>query len=274
MREYANKIVEELKGLGLDAEVKDVPKTNGIVLTGIVIKVPNSNVGITLYAENFKENNLPVERAVTEIQKIYEAHIAEGMEYSGMVNDIKEYANIKDKLTLKLYNKTTEAEVFRSAKRYGFEDLILVPAVNLECNGSSGIVKVTEKIIDIWGVDKNTLFADAMNNTKKQALSLKSLYSFVKERCMFDEELPFDDNGPVIVTTEDEHLGAVAIIPALKQFKKKFPDGFYVIPSSIHEVLVFPKGTMPREAIDDMIKLVNQSEVAPEEVLADHVYEF
>ena len=62
----------------------------------------------------------------------------------------------------------------------------------------------------------------------------------------------------------------------LREFKKKFTEGFFVIPSSIHEVLVMPKGFGGNdlESLTAMVREVNATAVVPEEQLADVAFEF
>ena len=50
---------------------------------------------------------------------------------------------------------------------------------------------------------------------------------------------------------------------------------FYILPSSIHEVILVPEsfGLEP-ERMQEMVKEINQTGVAPEEVLSDSVYYF
>jgi len=61
----------------------------------------------------------------------------------------------------------------------------------------------------------------------------------------------------------------------LKDEIKKASAGnnLYIIPSSIHELLLLPDdGTVDRESLDQMVQEVNMNEVLPTERLSDHVY--
>ena len=49
----------------------------------------------------------------------------------------------------------------------------------------------------------------------------------------------------------------------------------YIIPSSVHEVLLVPKREIPdREEVNEMIRTINDKELQPEDILSDHVYEY
>ena len=51
---------------------------------------------------------------------------------------------------------------------------------------------------------------------------------------------------------------------------------YYILPSSVHEVIVLPASKKNNEAVNlvQMVKEINVTEVAPEEKLSDEVYFF
>ena len=54
-----------------------------------------------------------------------------------------------------------------------------------------------------------------------------------------------------------------------------FPEGYYLLPSSIHEMIIVPKdGNISPKELGEMVRNVNETEVAREEVLSDRIYEF
>lgn len=49
---------------------------------------------------------------------------------------------------------------------------------------------------------------------------------------------------------------------------------FYILPSSVHEVLAVPKVEMSLKELRDMVTTINAAQVAPEEQLSNNIYEF
>jgi len=50
---------------------------------------------------------------------------------------------------------------------------------------------------------------------------------------------------------------------------------FYLLPSSIHELILVPVGEdRDREHLEEMVKEINQTQVAMEEILSDTVYNY
>ena len=50
---------------------------------------------------------------------------------------------------------------------------------------------------------------------------------------------------------------------------------YYVLPSSVHEVLIVPQSAgMDPEELTDMVNTVNEGCVMQDEILSDHVYQY
>ena len=59
----------------------------------------------------------------------------------------------------------------------------------------------------------------------------------------------------------------------LKKFAEKMGDDLYILPSSIHEVLLLPASyDVEVEFLKEMVSQINREEVLPEERLSDSVY--
>ena len=90
--------------------------------------------------------------------------------------------------------------------------------------------------------------------------------------------LDFSDDIPLLIlTTYSMSRGAaVVFIPeVMDKIQQKMPEGFYVLPSSIHEVMILPKQMCSSpEQLDEMISAINDTEVSPEDQLSDLCHEY
>ena len=69
--------------------------------------------------------------------------------------------------------------------------------------------------------------------------------------------------------------GVLAYPGFLDVAAQKFGGDFFIIPSSVHEVLLMKdEGGITAKEMQDIISSVNQNEVAPEERLSDHAYRY
>ena len=80
--------------------------------------------------------------------------------------------------------------------------------------------------------------------------------------------------GLKIVTNESGYFGAAVLLhpDAPKFCKEKAGGNCFVIPSSIHEVLILPAEDFEATELVDTIKTVNSTVVRPEDRLSDMVY--
>ncbi len=83
------------------------------------------------------------------------------------------------------------------------------------------------------------------------------------------------DDIMFVLTNSLRSFGAVCILyeDILFHIGNLLRENFYILPSSIHEVIIIPESQAPcKETLNEMIVEINESQVEREEVLSDHVY--
>ena len=86
-----------------------------------------------------------------------------------------------------------------------------------------------------------------------------------------------DESSLYVATNEHRANGAIVMLydEVLEKFAAWTNGDFYILPSSVHEVLVMTKDSdFTPEELSRMVREVNQNEVNPEEWLGNSVYEF
>ena len=93
---------------------------------------------------------------------------------------------------------------------------------------------------------------------------------------MIPEIDPADEQMFVAGVSDNIHgAGVIAYPNFFEDAAEKLGGDFYVLPSSIHEVLlVRDNGEMTAKDLEAMVREVNATQVAPEEQLTDHVYHY
>ena len=90
---------------------------------------------------------------------------------------------------------------------------------------------------------------------------------------------PIVDEAPAklyVLSNETLQFGAAALFypGVIEKIGKNIPEGFYILPSSIHEVLILPKNQGEKAMLETMVQEINATQVAPDEVLSDFVSEY
>ena len=258
VNEVAFRAAQEL-GTNFETEVVEKEVANGEKMTGISIKQIHDTVGIVRYINNVADEygEADIEDGVKQLIAVYDQEKAGLNEIGDMAENVISFDWVKPRLSARLYNKTTSAEVFISAKNWGFDDLIIVPYVDVKTpGGANGSIKVTDRLLKLWGVDVEVLIHLAFDNMADK-LSIQNMNEFM-----------------YIISNKNFMYGAVQVIVGRAMLRDRFPGGYYVIPSSIHECLVLPmdKAEVDDADINEIINFVNANEVALEEILSDHFY--
>ena len=198
------------------------------------------------------------------------------------VSQLTDYEFIKDKLVIEAVNAEKNASLLVKVPHKSMEDIaIIYRAVLGKMDDGLATVVITNEMLEQMNVSKEQLHADAMLSTQAiRPVEVKSLFETLAELMPdFDMGLPVggpEDQVMVGTVTEKVHgAGVIAYENFLDDMAQKMGGDFYIIPCSIHEVLLVPE-TMAHdvEALKDMILSVNSCEVAPEDILSDNLYHY
>ena len=89
-------------------------------------------------------------------------------------------------------------------------------------------------------------------------------------------EEPEDTGVPMYVLTNvQKSLGAACILyrDMLKTCADRFGEAFYVLPSSVHEVILVPASAVENQKeLIAMVRDINQTQVRDTEILSDNIY--
>ncbi|MBP3339236.1 MAG: hypothetical protein J6L69_07520 [Lachnospiraceae bacterium] len=286
------KIVRDIMEVNYEVNLHKVTKNNGVELVAITIGERGYSGAIpTIYLDDFYDMYV----AGVELTDIANNIIAIHFKYEKKVNltmdDISDYDQVKDKVMLKLVNIERNKEMLSKLPYRKFHDLAIVAYV-LWNDEKIGYMtsNVTNDCIEMWKVDFNTVFFDGYKNMIEvldvEICDIKDMAIRIYEEMIENGRISREEAEQIIEETADAEypmyvitnskktLGAAVILyePVLKYFYEKFQGEYYVLPSSIHEVIVVPKTDISIEEMKSMVKEINENEVDYLEVLSDNVY--
>ena len=131
-----------------------------------------------------------------------------------------------------------------------------------------------------FGVTHDQLREDALVNAPEvrpsEIRGMSVVMTEMMEPGMIPEIDPADEQMFVASVSDNIHGAGVIVYPNFfEDTAEKLGGDFYVLPSSIHEVLlVRDNGEMTAKDLEAMVREVNATKVAPEEQLTDHVYHY
>ena len=276
--------------------VHKVTKNNDLVLTGISIRSREVNIAPAIYMDDYYndyKNGRPVMEIIAEIENIYDTY---KLEHNFNVNSITDFNHVQGKICYKLVNKDKNKELLSDAPYIQFHDLAIVFYVVVsEDSDRTGTITVRNNLMEIWGnPDINELYRIAKNNTQKRYKGsvfnmIEIMGDIISHNVdniepnivddFFEMNFTYEDNMiPMFVATNNKKVNGAGVIlyeGLLKAFAEKIGSDFYILPSSIHEVIFVPaNGDMDVRYLIQMVKEVNATEVSPSEVLSDNVYKY
>lgn len=193
------------------------------------------------------------------------------------LDEVTKITNSKDEIlkhvTFKMVNYNMNKELSGShPHRTKLDFIILYRVVFDDTTTEQKSFTVTNELADKLYITEEELYQAAYNNMEKA--TIKSIAEYLNDTC--PGMVPPEFETPLyFVTNDSKHYGANYILSGetMKKVYDMFGEPFYILPSSIHEILVIPvsKGSSALE-LANMVKIVNESELKPDEILSNNVY--
>lgn len=161
-------------------------------------------------------------------------------------------------------------------------DLAVTYHVLLSKENGMMTVPISDKLMQRWGIAEDVLFTAAKNGMSNfTPVTIKSMTETLMEMCGEEQfelmGVPTEADEMMYIMSNTEKVnGAAAIIDPnnMDLARSYMQDDFYILPSSVHEVLLVKQNQMSVEELEDMVKTVNASAVALQDRLSDHVYKY
>ena len=126
-----------------------------------------------------------------------------------------------------------------------------------------------------WGIPVEKLFEDVRARMEDDPDGNVIIESICDALSLDEDMAPY--NTFYVMTNRRKTYGAATMLykDALKTFAENTGRGFYIIPSSVHEVLLVPETLgIPAKELKEMLTDVNDTIVSPEDILDKDVYHY
>lgn len=223
-----------------------------------------------------------------------------------------EFEEIRDKIYFKLIHYEWNESVLKEMPYFKFLDLAIVFYVMISSDrNETATVPVYHHNLETWNKTVEEIREIAVRNTlEKFPAEIRNMEDVVAD--MIIDELPAlwdaEDSGYVsenivygnynmkdvrqvigeevsrvkaerememYVLTNTQHLNGAACITypeVLKEFANKHQCDVYILPSSLHEVILIPNMDWDIGWLNRMVKRVNHEDLDAVDILSDHVY--
>jgi len=264
-------------------EVVTSIKNNQVAVTGLLLKGAEKQVAPSFYLENqfvqWMQGSLTMEEVIDGLCRVYEEEVEKNCH---LVREIHfEWQEFKERVFPRLINQEKNRELLKSIPYLEFLDLAVVYYYALPIGESVvGTMVVTSEHLEALGITMEELHDAAIQNYHKfQPVSFRSmddiLLNLGRKFGMPANILREKPLYMCVLTNSKGMYGAMSMFfkEELEWFGRQLDRSFYVLPSSIHEIILVPEyESFSVEYFSQMVKEINETQVDPIEVLSDSVY--
>lgn len=250
-------------------------KNNGTIRKGITLSEQGINISPTIYLEEYYQmfqSGNSLDHITSDILRLY--HEVR-FQKSWNEDKISVFQGIKDKIIYRLVNRKANENMLKEVPYIPYLDLAVIFCVLLEITKcGTATMQIGNAHLAMWDVSVKDLYEAAAENTCRFLPDdFSSMGRVIEELTGTCQEE--GNEYMYVLSNHIRSYGAAAILydGKLDRIGEYLKSNYYVLPSSIHEVIVVPEKSAPKkDELSLMVAEINQTQLAEEEVLSNKAY--
>ena len=281
------KSFEEFKELlvdtfeGFEVEFNRIEKLN-YSYNGVTIRKAGENFGATYDVDELYRDYLSDEDALVDFYNCINRKLGSSEE----ANTIRAFLNNSSvlydvsKYRVRICSVSGKEQYLEDKIWRPFLDLAIVVYANLfEDNEGSASTIITKNIAQKTGLSEDEIIDAAIKNSMSyEPPFYSSLFDVIKDASPEYEDLPDPGNPIYVISNKRKTNGAYAMLDTegvLKSVAEILGNEYYILPSSIHELLCLPKDDDEQvRFLFEMVSEVNSSCVSEQDFLSNSIYKY
>lgn len=285
---FKEQFVEDLKerleagGEKYSVDLNAVQKMNQNY-EAVTVKPEDAIIGVNLnMTENYEryDRGMSYDTLVREVAEKADRALHDRPDFN--LEALQDYDQMKEKLSMEVVSSERNANLLEKVPHKDMEDMAVVYRFVLDSDSEGrGSILVTNQLMDNYGITAEQLHEDALKYAPVMRPAVIQTMAETLLEMMGPEAkdmIPVLPDDPLFVATVPDKIqgaGVLAYQDFMEQAAERVGGDFFILPSSIHEILlVRDDGTFDINHLEDMVKQVNETEVAPEDLLTDSVYHY
>lgn len=280
--EFINAVCDHINETATDTTVSvhSTIKNNGVRLSGLTFSREGYNASPTIYMENYYTDYLNGEDIGDIGDRLLRQYHENDLAVSLDMSFFEDFCSVKDRLFIKLINREKNTDFLKEVPYEEYLDLAIVAYVRV-CDKriGSGVIMVRNEHLDLWKTDAATVLETARKNTHDhEGFTIRHITDVLAAMgsCPPMECAKDKDEFPMYVATSRKMVNGASVLAMqdkLREFGDVIGGDYYVIPSSVHELILLGRKNADNcSDINCMIREVNRTQLGPDDVLADHAY--
>lgn len=262
----------------------EVIKINDQRLHGLVFRMPDEEAAPSFYIDDLYDSYADG-ADISELAVMLADRYAECAEIDGPPETDLSYDAVRDRLAVRLVGKERNRAYLSDKPHMDLGNgLALIADISMDREMNSWRTAVNNEVLRITGADSEAILGEAVRN----AAAVDPPMLVDMSRGLFEPEktnlldrteaIPPEDIGCMYVLSNSSGmLGASALFypDVMQRSAEIIGAGYYVLPSSIHELILVPdSGDIDEDALYSMVREANRTVVEPQDVLSDDVFHY
>lgn len=287
MNEYRRMILEGMQKRYPEHEfsIGMVKGNNGCNYIGICAKLGEDNpctpiIPCEKYEKDLQEGKYTLEYVLEDMVKQFEER------KSIRIRDFSDYSQIKGMIFIHMVNYELNKEYLKIVPHRRWMDLAVTYRMELLVGSSTlGVIPITNARLEVWNMTEEELFQDVYANlfvehtTRIRSLEQAYIEDFGEDDpyMEFMVHVPEEEEQYYIADMEYPYNGAACVLDtsSFREFAKKKGKDLYIVPASVHRVIVVVKDdTVSVERFSNILEASNIFIMPKAEVLSYHIYQY
>lgn len=275
---FTEQIISTLKHILPDVQitVQQINKPGEQHLTGLCMRSDKTNLVPILYLDRpYLEycHGVSIDQICNGIRQMYEENCFTDSFDTSVITD---WSKVSERVCTRLINQNRNTAYLKDKILQPIDgtDISFLYYIDLDTFTEGATVPVSQQLFSGWNIPIETLHQTALDNTARLHLpKIRSMAAVMSEMLGNNESYLADDPCMYVITSQKMLNGAVlALLPDVcSELRQKLGD-FYLLPSSINEMLAVPQSLQTPDMLLAMVTEINHSQVSEQDFLADDVY--
>lgn len=283
-REELLRMMKEQADEKLQIELMERQKLNGQIRYALMIRREENPCAPVIYLEEFYDSfclGKPLEQIAEKLWMIYNEEMKDDLKYLyDHISCMLTFADAAPGLYVRVMHNGKNRDLLQDTPCRYIQDLALTIyyQVKLMDGQVRGTVMLRDEHIQDWSVSAEEVFDRAISNTlQTEGMYWNTLEAVLNHEKLlpFSQKLSYSRTGLHVVSGKTGVWGAtVAFLPgAAVRIYEALGEAYYLLPSSIHEVIVIPfSRAVSKQLLAQTVRDVNRLEIPEEEILSDNIY--
>ena len=273
LREKTNHLLDA----NTTVQIHHALKNNGARRTGLTISQEHTNISPTIYLEEYYKQYQTGRNLNDIAHAIVNLYHEVKFEHSWEVSKIQNFEFAKPQVAYRVIHFQKNETLLKEIPHVPYLDLAIVFYLLLETTEKgAATILITNEMLNYWKISLEQLYSIALDNTPRILYpECKPMHVVIQELLREPLREDIEDSCMFVLSNQYRHFGAACMLydGVLEDIGNQLDEDYYILPSSIHEVIILPSSCdLTHEELDDMITEINETQISEEDVLSEHAY--